>query len=65
VATRLALDWGVAPRVVPHPPGTEAQSALALETARSLGLTRPGGALVVVAHLPGALESNAVHLLRT
>lgn len=65
VATRLALDWGVVPRVVPHPAGTEAQSALALETARSLGLTRPGGALVVVAHLPGALESNAVHLLRT
>ena len=53
------------PVVVVTGPTASGKSALALETARSLGLTRPGGALVVVAHLPGALESNAVHLLRT
>lgn len=64
VATRLALAWGVVPRVAVQPASVEALDALARSMATSLGLTRPGGSMAVVVGFPAGSEANDVHLLR-
>jgi pyruvate kinase len=66
VAQRLALHWGLVPRVVPRPesPDPQALVEVALAQARALGLARPGDVIALVAAQPAGGEANAVQLLR-
>ena len=63
VARRLALVWGLEPRVAKQPRGVAALTDEAVHMAADLGLARPGGRLLIIAGPPlGA--PGAANLLR-
>ena len=64
VAQRLAIEWGVFPRLGGAPESPEALHADAREQALAAGFARAGDTLVVVAGFPRGVETNGVHLLR-
>ncbi|MCK6573949.1 pyruvate kinase [Myxococcota bacterium] len=66
VAQRLALHWGLVPRVVPRPadPDPAALSALAVAQARALGLAPPGSVIAVIAAVPAGGDANTVQLVK-
>lgn len=52
VARRLALAWGVEPRVVDQPDDLEIMVRLAVDKALALGLSPPGRRVLILAGLP-------------
>jgi pyruvate kinase len=64
VASRLALAWGVIPRVCPVPGTPEARHTAAVDFARALDLAPAGATLALVAGHPLGHETNGVHLVR-
>jgi len=62
-ARRLALAWGVEPRVVPGPSDAEALAQVAVEQAVALGLAAPGQRVLILAGLPMG-SPGAANILR-
>ena len=62
-ARRMALGWGLEPRVANDPVGEDDMAAQAVEAASSLGLAAPGAPVVVVAGVPFGF-SGSTNLLR-
>jgi pyruvate kinase len=52
VARRLALGWGLEPRVVPQPADVSEMADQSCATAVALGLAKPGQKIVIVAGMP-------------
>lgn len=59
IARRLALLWGVEPRVAPHPDSVESMTQMALETAKAIELAKPGQRVLVLAGLPFGAPGSA------
>lgn len=62
-ARRLALAWGMEPRLVPNITDPEEMTPLALKTAADLGLASPGERVLVLAGLPMG-SPGAANVLR-
>jgi pyruvate kinase len=62
-ARRLALAWGMEPRLVPNITDPEEMTPLALKTAADLGLAAPGERVLVLAGLPMG-SPGAANVLR-
>lgn len=62
-ARRLALSWGVEPRVVPQPDDSEALAKVAVEEAAAAGLAPPGQRILILAGLPMG-SPGAANILR-
>jgi len=63
VARRLALVWGVEPRVAPHPDSVESMTVQALMVAQDIGLAGPGERMLVLAGMPFG-SPGAANILR-
>lgn len=63
IARRMALIWGVEPRVAPHPDSVESMTQMAVETAARIGLAGPGRRLLVLAGMPFG-SPGAANILR-
>jgi pyruvate kinase len=59
VARRLALVWGVEPRVAPHPDSVESMTELALTYASKAGLARFGQRILILAGMPFGSPGSA------
>lgn len=62
-ARKLALAWGVEPRVAADPANVEEMVAEAVEECRTLGLAEPGQAIVIVAGVPFG-RSGSTNMIR-
>jgi pyruvate kinase len=62
-ARRMALGWGLEPRVANDPVGEDDMAAQAVEAAAALGLAGPGDPVVVVAGVPFGF-AGSTNLLR-
>ncbi|HTK36053.1 MAG TPA: pyruvate kinase [Caulobacteraceae bacterium] len=63
VARRLALVWGLEPRVASDPDGLDEMTAEAVQMAVNLGMARPGERVLIVAGTPFGAPGSA-NLLR-
>jgi pyruvate kinase len=63
VARKLALVWGLEPRVTENPKDLDDMTRTAVDTASALGLAQPGSAILVVAGVPFGTP-GATNLLR-
>jgi pyruvate kinase len=63
VARKLALVWGLEPRVTANPKDLDDMTRTAVDTASALGLAQPGSAVLVVAGVPFGTP-GATNLLR-
>ena len=63
VARRLALVWGLEPKVTQDPKDLDEMTRTAVDAAASMGLVQPGGAILVVAGVPFGTP-GATNLLR-
>lgn len=62
-ARRMALGWGLEPRVANDPVGEDDMTAQAVEAAAALGLVGPGEPVVVIAGVPFG-RAGSTNLLR-
>ncbi len=62
-ARRLALGWGIEPRIVPQPQSVDDMTEMAVRNALQMGLVKPGQRLVIVAGVPFGTP-GATNLLR-
>jgi pyruvate kinase len=60
---KMALGWGLEPRVANDPIGEDDMTAQAVEEAVRLGFAQPGEAIVVVAGVPFG-QAGSTNLIR-
>jgi pyruvate kinase len=59
VARRMALVWGVEPRVAPHPDSVESMTQIALQAAAATGLAHTGQRMLILAGMPFGSPGSA------